>query len=178
MLKTIDIHMQEKADTEWKFARTKLWLSYFDEDSTLPSPFNLVPTPKTFKRLLGRVIPGSRGGKSNSKAKEARLSELREQAREYTAVMRALVWRYISGMHRTKEEESIVTEDDVNEIKGEISTLRCDLVEMFRNNGMNVSGLAKRRKRKLTELSVRSLGLGDQWLQKLLVLVYRGSTFT
>ncbi|ODM97381.1 Transient-receptor-potential-like protein [Orchesella cincta] len=139
----------EKADTEWKFARTKLWLSYFDEDSTLPSPFNLIPTPKQIKRLLGRVIPGGKKGKSNSKAKEARFNELREQAREYTAVMRALVWRYISGMHQTKEEESVVTEDDVNEVKGEISALRCDLVEMFRNNGMNVAGLAQKRNEKI-----------------------------
>lgn len=135
----------EKADTEWKFARTTLWLSYFDEDSTLPSPFNLIPTPKQVTRLVGRVIQGGKGSKDARKLREARLAELKEQAREYTAVMRALVWRYISGMHRKKEEESIVTEDDVNEIKGEISTLRCDLVEMFRTNGMNVLGLAQKR---------------------------------
>ena len=32
---------------EWKFARSKLWLSYFEEGGTLPTPFNVVPTPKT-----------------------------------------------------------------------------------------------------------------------------------
>ncbi|KAL0182386.1 hypothetical protein M9458_021761, partial [Cirrhinus mrigala] len=40
--------IEEDADVEWKFARAKLWLSYFDEGSTLPPPFNLIPSPKSF----------------------------------------------------------------------------------------------------------------------------------
>ena len=38
--------MKERSDTEWKYARSKLWLSYFDDGATVPSPFNLIPTPK------------------------------------------------------------------------------------------------------------------------------------
>ena len=38
--------IQEKADTEWKFARSKLWISYFEEGGTVPPPFNIIPTPK------------------------------------------------------------------------------------------------------------------------------------
>ena len=38
---------QEKADTEWKFARSKLWISYFEEGGTVPPPFNIIPTPKS-----------------------------------------------------------------------------------------------------------------------------------
>ncbi len=41
---------QDMADKEWKFARTKLWMSYFDDGGTVPSPFNLLPTIKTFCR--------------------------------------------------------------------------------------------------------------------------------
>ncbi|CAG7823672.1 unnamed protein product [Allacma fusca] len=137
MLSTTYAAIAEKADTEWKFARTKLWLSYFDEDSTLPSPFNLVPTPKHVKRFLTRFIPNLAKFGTSLKHREARACELREQARHYTAVMRALVWRYVSGMQRKSEEEN-VTEDDINEVKGEISALRCDLIEVFRRNGMHV----------------------------------------
>lgn len=32
---------------EWKFARTKLWLNFIDNGSTLPVPFNIIPTPMT-----------------------------------------------------------------------------------------------------------------------------------
>ncbi|XP_071530450.1 LOW QUALITY PROTEIN: transient-receptor-potential-like protein [Panulirus ornatus] len=44
----------EHADTEWKFARTKLWMSYFEEGNTLPPPFNIFPTFKGCMRLLGK----------------------------------------------------------------------------------------------------------------------------
>ena len=30
----------------------KLWISYFDEGSTVPPPFNMVPTPKAFVKVL------------------------------------------------------------------------------------------------------------------------------
>jgi transient-receptor-potential-like protein len=78
------------------------------------------------------------------------MSELREQAREYTAVMRALVWRYVSWRQR-RAIEAPVTEDDINEIKTEVSTLRFDLFEVFRSNGFKVIGTAKRRELSLIQ---------------------------
>lgn len=42
---------QDDADVEWKFARAKLWFSYFEEGRTLPVPFNLVPSPKSMLGL-------------------------------------------------------------------------------------------------------------------------------
>lgn len=46
--------MQGDADVEWKFARAKLWFSYFEHDGTLPVPFNLIPSPMSvFSLLLG-----------------------------------------------------------------------------------------------------------------------------
>lgn len=38
---------QNHEDKEWKFARAKLWLSYFDDKCTLPPPLNILPSPKT-----------------------------------------------------------------------------------------------------------------------------------
>ncbi|KAF8560592.1 hypothetical protein P879_10703, partial [Paragonimus westermani] len=37
--------IQEDCDVEWKFARTQLWINYIDNGSTLPVPFNILPTP-------------------------------------------------------------------------------------------------------------------------------------
>lgn len=45
--------IDEHSDTEWKFARTKLWLKYFEEGSTLPPPFNIFPRPKMFLKWCG-----------------------------------------------------------------------------------------------------------------------------
>lgn len=41
--------ISERSDTEWKFARSHLWISFFDDGSTLPPPFNLFPTVKMLK---------------------------------------------------------------------------------------------------------------------------------
>lgn len=46
--------IEEASDTEWKFARTKLWLNYFEEGATLPPPFNLFPNMKNLQNLFGR----------------------------------------------------------------------------------------------------------------------------
>lgn len=50
-LKTLWFLLQNDADVEWKFARAKLWFSYFEEGRTLPVPFNLVPSPKSMLGL-------------------------------------------------------------------------------------------------------------------------------
>ncbi|KAG8221882.1 hypothetical protein J437_LFUL018616 [Ladona fulva] len=53
--------ISERADTEWKFARSKLWISYFEEGGTVPPPFNVIPTPKSawhFARWLHRRLCG------------------------------------------------------------------------------------------------------------------------
>lgn len=43
--------LQGDADVEWKFARAKLWFSYFEHCSTMPVPFNLIPTPDSILSL-------------------------------------------------------------------------------------------------------------------------------
>lgn len=57
------------------------------------------------------------------------------------------MWRYVSASHR-KFEESPVTEDDINEVKGEISTMRYELLEVLEKNGMNVSSADRKEKSK------------------------------
>ncbi|MPC85040.1 Transient receptor potential-gamma protein [Portunus trituberculatus] len=52
--------------------------------------------------------------------------------------MRNLVRRYVTVEQRKAENQG-VTEDDVNEIKQDISAFRCELVEILKNSGMNTS---------------------------------------
>lgn len=59
--------------------------------------------------------------------------------------MRSLVWRYVSSMHR-KDEESAVTEDDINEVKSDISAMRYEMLEIFERNGMDISTADKKEK--------------------------------
>ncbi|XP_008846894.1 short transient receptor potential channel 6 isoform X1 [Nannospalax galili] len=61
--------IEDDADVEWKFARAKLWFSYFEEGRTLPVPFNLVPSPKSlfylllkFKKWIYDLVQGRKKG--------------------------------------------------------------------------------------------------------------------
>lgn len=53
--------ISERSDIEWKFARSQLWMSYFEDGGTVPPPFNLCPSVKMFamgnkKRFTRSVI--------------------------------------------------------------------------------------------------------------------------
>lgn len=52
--------------------------------------------------------------------------------------MRNLVRRYVTVEQRKAESQG-VTEDDVNEIKQDISAFRCELVEILKNSGMDIN---------------------------------------
>lgn len=69
--------------------------------------------------------------------------------------MRNLVRRYVTVQQRKAESQG-VTEDDVNEIKQDISAFRCEIVEILKGSGMNTSnvsgqGAGKRREKERKE---------------------------
>lgn len=53
-------------------------------------------------------------------------------------------------MHR-RFEESAVTEDDINEVKSDISAMRYEMLEIFEKNGMDISGAEKKEKAHLAK---------------------------
>jgi len=131
----------EKADVEWKFARSKLWISYFEEGGTVPPPFNIIPTPKGFYYLLKWIFVKICGRSSKIKKefmKTTRVRQASERDLRYHGVMRNLVRRYVTLEQRKAESEG-VTEDDVNEIKNDISAFRFELIEIMRQSGMNTT---------------------------------------
>ncbi|KAH9373837.1 hypothetical protein HPB48_009283 [Haemaphysalis longicornis] len=128
--------ISEHADVEWKFARCKLWMSNFEDGGTVPPPFNVIPTPKTvsyFLRWCYRKLCGN-----SRSAKKEHLKTIRKKARQaserdmkYQTIMRNLVRRYITSEQRKADNQG-VTEDDVNEIKQEISSFRYELLEVLK----------------------------------------------
>ncbi|XP_055894639.1 transient-receptor-potential-like protein isoform X3 [Biomphalaria glabrata] len=159
--------IENHADMEWKFARSKLWMGYFDEGSTLPSPFNLIVSPKSIYYLLVWIKDGvsecfcrqraqyNTGRRKSSEGTIRRptyngmvsLPQLDQDhvdtpldsTQQYQEVMRKLICRYI---HQTKKQsrQDGVNEDDLLEIKQDISSLRFELredrkLEMVRTTG-------------------------------------------
>ncbi|XP_073813847.1 transient receptor potential-like [Musca autumnalis] len=130
--------IDEHSDTEWKFARTKLWMSYFEDSPTLPPPFNILPSVKWLIRLF-------RKSSKDIDRKRSKKRHAKEQDNAYESIMRSLVWRYVAAQHR-KFEDNPVTEDDINEVKSEISTMRYEMLDIFGNSGMDVTSAAKKEK--------------------------------
>ncbi|XP_046971020.1 transient receptor potential protein [Vanessa cardui] len=120
--------ISERSDTEWKFARSNLWMSYFEDGDTVPPPFNIIPTPKHVNGWIQKVF--------HNKERGSIINKSREKARQqHEAIMRILVRRYVTAEQRARDEVG-VTEDDVMEIRQDISTLRFELIDILANNGM------------------------------------------
>ncbi|KAM6224754.1 short transient receptor potential channel 7 [Rhynchocyon petersi] len=147
--------IEEDADVEWKFARAKLWLSYFDEGRTLPAPFNLVPSPKSFYYLIMRIkmclikLCKSKAkscendlemGMLNSKFRKTRYQPGMRNSENLTAnntyskptryqkIMKRLIKRYVLKAQVDRENDE-VNEGELKEIKQDISSLRYELLE-------------------------------------------------
>ncbi|XP_042910278.1 short transient receptor potential channel 3-like [Parasteatoda tepidariorum] len=98
----------DNADVEFKFARTKLWVHFFDDSTRIPSPFNLFPTLHSFNSCLKyfwaatHQIPGAAAKWSFRRCCYIEYKDrgaVDEQA--YGVLMSSIVQRYF----RTKELE-------------------------------------------------------------------------
>ncbi|XP_051254115.1 short transient receptor potential channel 6 isoform X2 [Dicentrarchus labrax] len=134
--------IEDDSDVEWKFARAKLWFSYFEHGVTLPVPFNLVPSPMSvislllgIKEFLWHVPQGKSKENSND---ELELNKLRQQEdlsvetslcpTRHQKIMNRLIKRYILKAQRDKDNDE-VNEGELKEIKQDISSLRYELLE-------------------------------------------------
>ncbi|XP_020789241.1 short transient receptor potential channel 2-like [Boleophthalmus pectinirostris] len=104
--------IEDDADVEWKFARSKLYLSYFREGLTMPVPFNIIPSPKAVFYILRGIFrrlcccctcnPSNRyppiTSITNDKSSDDGQLPYRQQ------VIGALVQRYIESARREFEE--------------------------------------------------------------------------
>merc|ERR1719420_1330287 len=74
--------------------------------------------------------------KEHIKSVKRKVTQASERDLKYQAIIRNLVRRYVTQEQRKAENEG-VTEDDVNEIKNDISAFRFELIEIMRASGMN-----------------------------------------
>ncbi|XP_068174210.1 short transient receptor potential channel 4b isoform X2 [Antennarius striatus] len=138
-------HIADHADIEWKFARTKLWMSYFEEGGTLPSPFNIIPSPKSVYYLIG-WIKMHFFKRSCTKKLETfeslgiRAAENVRSNHEYQEVLRNLVKRYVAAMIRDAKTEEGLTEENFKELKQDISSFRYEVLGMMKGKTQNSKG--------------------------------------
>ncbi|XP_062261956.1 short transient receptor potential channel 6a [Platichthys flesus] len=144
--------IEDDADVEWKFARAKLWFSYFEEGRTLPVPFNLVPSPKSMlgmgkgiKTLLLYYVAGHREEEPESQLNQLGSSGYgaSTSSTRYQKIMKRLIKRYIIKAQADRESDEI-TEGELKEIKQDISSLRYELLEEKSQSKDTLDGLLKR----------------------------------
>ncbi|XP_047246695.1 short transient receptor potential channel 4b isoform X1 [Girardinichthys multiradiatus] len=127
----------DHADIEWKFARTKLWMSYFEEGGTLPSPFNIIPSPKSVYYLLKWIKTNlfKKTSKQSFDTFETLGMRAAENVRlnhEYQNVLKCLVKRYVAAMIRDAKTEEGLTEENFKELKQDISSFRYEVLGMMK----------------------------------------------
>ncbi|XP_072170779.1 short transient receptor potential channel 4-like [Diadema setosum] len=137
MMNTSFQKIQTRADMEWKFARAKLWMSYFEEGNTLPPPFNTLPSPKSFYYLFRWIWRNvcccywKRKSLANVSRQRDQTQKKKEKDDDYQRVMKSLVKRFLKNSKRGEQEKG-VTEDDLNEIKQDISSFRYEMLEILK----------------------------------------------
>uniref|UniRef100_A0A7N6FEQ6 Transient receptor ion channel domain-containing protein n=1 Tax=Anabas testudineus TaxID=64144 RepID=A0A7N6FEQ6_ANATE len=99
----------DHADIEWKFARTKLWMSYFDEGGTLPPPFNIIPSPKSFWYLL-RWLHNKLCRRGHPESQRTLVITVVSPLQQ--EVIRNLVKRYVAAMIRSAKTDEGLTEEN------------------------------------------------------------------
>uniref|UniRef100_A0A1I8FEF9 GMC_oxred_C domain-containing protein n=1 Tax=Macrostomum lignano TaxID=282301 RepID=A0A1I8FEF9_9PLAT len=92
----------------------------FDEGGTLPTPFNIIPSPKSFLYAMAWLKD-----KVCAPALSAHTSAAIGDARPYQALL--------DGRRQKSDDKQGVTEDDLNEIKGDISAFPLRIVGDFPN---------------------------------------------
>ncbi|CAH2314978.1 short transient receptor potential channel 5 [Pelobates cultripes] len=141
-LEILKPHPKDHADIEWKFARTKLWMSYFDEGGTLPPPFNIVVSPKSIwyfcKWIHSQLCPGKncediQKQHENLKTFTERHADNLIQNQHYQEVIRNLVKRYVAAMIRNSKTNEGLTEENFKELKQDISSFRYEVLDLLGN---------------------------------------------
>ncbi|XP_042541546.1 short transient receptor potential channel 4 isoform X8 [Dipodomys spectabilis] len=132
----------DHADIEWKFARTKLWMSYFEEGGTLPTPFNVIPSPKSLWYLVKWIWTHLCKKKMRRKPESfgtigRRAADNLRRHHQYQEVMRNLVKRYVAAMIRDAKTEEGLTEENFKELKQDISSFRFEVLGLLRGSKLS-----------------------------------------
>ncbi|XP_005501922.2 short transient receptor potential channel 4 isoform X1 [Columba livia] len=141
----------DHADIEWKFARTKLWMSYFEEGGTLPTPFNVIPSPKSLWYLIRWLWRHLCKKKIRRKPESfgtigRRAADNLRRHHQYQEVMRNLVKRYVAAMIRDAKTEEGLTEENFKELKQDISSFRFEVLGLLKGSKLSNLQTAKNNK--------------------------------
>ncbi|KAK4880496.1 hypothetical protein RN001_008642 [Aquatica leii] len=122
--------VNDNSDVEWTFGRTEFYLEYILQ-TTLPSPFNLIPTANglaavvDWLRICTRQTPGKTARFSIGHCCYIENEADEHLSRDFPILMSQLIQRYF------REKDSTAEVADLENIKQELTEIRQMLVEYF-----------------------------------------------
>ncbi|XP_072015775.1 short transient receptor potential channel 4-like isoform X2 [Amphiura filiformis] len=127
MMSNTYTRVEMDADMEWKFSRSKLWMSYFDELGTVPPPFNIIPSPKSIFRFMKWVLYCCCREDIGKKYKERIKSIIDERQVKSREISDHLVRRYhFEKRHQDEDDDQAMV---LNELKQDISGFKFEMFE-------------------------------------------------
>ncbi|XP_069112758.1 short transient receptor potential channel 7-like [Argopecten irradians] len=146
--------IQDERDTEWKFVRTELWLTFIEPGCCVAPPFNVIPTPrdiyklvgsmrKFFRRLFRRCHKPVRRSTKRERSLKKLQKKLELEEAQYIArqnVMCSLVRRYILQSEREKiEEGEDAAEDKLRRLIENVAKKLDERIDYIDSHLQNVS---------------------------------------
>merc|ERR1712064_99592 len=97
----------------WKFARSKLWLTYFEDSSPLP-PFNIIPSFEPLYELVLYFIGWKKSLNEIPVDRTERKIEQQRKRVKYQKIIQKLVRRYIQEKVSFESNNDSLRETDLH----------------------------------------------------------------
>ncbi|KAL3314239.1 Short transient receptor putative channel 4 [Cichlidogyrus casuarinus] len=146
----------DRADFEWKFARTKLWMNFFNQNYILPSPFNVFPNWETVSALWIFTYEGVKqlilklhrvtfqrevdNKEENNISVLTRTTPMESIKKlHFQSVMSEVVVRYLLRKLHSQCDNTEISKDHLDDLKADISAFRFELFDILEINGIRAN---------------------------------------
>ncbi|XP_077986982.1 short transient receptor potential channel 5-like [Glandiceps talaboti] len=136
MMSNTYTRIEDDADIQWKFSRSTLWMSYYEEAASLSPPFNLIPSWRTIKNVYAFKVLRGKGARKRKKSMKVKTKD-----KEYKELMQQLVQRFI--FDKKGDEDSSAQETWMLQLKQDVSGFKYDMFETLGSLSKTMSNIHK-----------------------------------
>ncbi|XP_070534604.1 short transient receptor potential channel 4-like [Ptychodera flava] len=129
LMGTTYTNISEHADMEWKFSRSEMWMDYFRHGATVPTPFNIIPTPKSLVKVMQYLINHVLCKICSKKVNWVTPRKAKVDDEKYKAVCKQLVMRYVADKASTDRDsgQDGAVKKELRAIKQDLSAVRYEM---------------------------------------------------
>ncbi|XP_070548230.1 short transient receptor potential channel 4-like isoform X2 [Ptychodera flava] len=138
--------IEKNEDTEWKYHRSEMWVSFFEGD-TIPPPFNIIPSPLSIWKLIKSLYYCIHWSAATKRNEEQRRKTFRKHE-HYKGVVSQLVLRYFADKKSSNGRggrADTISRAEFMDFKQDMSTFRYEQLgigqKLERNASMTSSHL-------------------------------------